>query len=324
LTKAVSLLVKELKGLIVMASKVRFSLILCAFLSLLSPLTTEAPPCQQSHNAADPMLESSLRSLFSSTFGFVLIDAKPVATTSYVNDFIEASPEAKERLFEFLESSFKNSPTFIFRLSRFEETNFLMELINKQALAKVIRDDQKLQLFIVDKFSSIPKFFEKLASSGEPFFDLFDRNYYCISLALGYGKTNAEYYCQRSNVGHFLKKYPVVKMVPFISKPTPRHVMPHSGRLFFLDEIFHLDAAPKLEKQFRSLEEEWQWIQDVSWNLPDSHEIKPPLYISLPSYVCRHGGDSEKVREKYVKACDCLASLLYKQTFTDAVIEKVS
>jgi hypothetical protein len=47
----------------------------------------------------------------------------------------------------------------------------------------------------------------------------------------------------------------------------------------------------------------------------------PPYFVSLPFYVCRHGGDSELTREKYKKASSELAELFCNRSFQEGVTE---
>ena len=83
-----------------------------------------------------------------------------------------------------------------------------------------------------------------------------------------------------------------------------------------------IDYLPK--RKFDSLETEWEWIKKVCWDLFPSREPEPPDYIPLPFYICRHGGDSEQVRNKYIKARERLANLFYKHSFTETIVKEAA
>jgi hypothetical protein len=70
---------------------------------------------------------------------------------------------------------------------------------------------------------------------------------------------------------------------------------------------------------FRSLEAEWRWIKEVAWDVEEESKPVPPYFVSLPVYVCRHGGDSELMRKKYKKASHRVAELFYNKSPQEAV-----
>lgn len=45
----------------------------------------------------------------------------------------------------------------------------------------------------------------------------------------------------------------------------------------------------------------------------------PPYLLSLPFYICRHGGDSERTRERYKRGRARLASLFQKKSIQEAI-----
>ena len=80
------------------------------------------------------------------------------------------------------------------------------------------------------------------------------------------------------------------------------------------------DFVPK--REIDSPEVEWERLQKVRWKLARNPE--PPDYIPLPVYICRHGGDSEQVRSKYIKAKKRLANLFYKHSFTKIIAKEAA
>ena len=83
-----------------------------------------------------------------------------------------------------------------------------------------------------------------------------------------------------------------------------------------------IDFLP--ERKFDSLEAEWEWIKKVKWDLFPLRKPEPPDYIPLPFYICRHGGDSERVRSKYIQARERLANLFYKHSFTEVIANEAA
>lgn len=81
------------------------------------------------------------------------------------------------------------------------------------------------------------------------------------------------------------------------------------------------------KEEFGSLEAEWKWIKKIEWKLDGCRNPLPPYkldYPLLPFYICRHGGDSEQVRKKYIKARGRLANLFYQRSPTDVVMKEAS
>jgi hypothetical protein len=269
--------------------------------------------------SSDQILENSLRALFSGEFGYVLLGAKPASIAECSDYYLCTHPEARDLLLQFLKNTFKGSTNFIVKAIT-DGKCYRIEFINKQAVRQVVLENYELQLFIDTKFRGLNNFFESLGSVDTDLFGLFE-DPFLIGLVLGYGRANSEYYCRRCVVGEYLKRYPVVCQLPFNPEPHKSYAVSQCFDSFSLENV--VKEVP-VTKGFWSLADEWSWIREVFWNLEDDCSPAPPYYISLPFYICRHGGDSEQVRDKYLKARDCLADLLYRHSFKEVVFEEAS
>lgn len=86
----------------------------------------------------------------------------------------------------------------------------------------------------------------------------------------------------------------------------------------------YLIEKPKPSSGFVSLEEEWLWLQNIRWELESEREAVPPYFVALPLYLCRHGGDSEQIRKKYIRARATVAQLLSGTSCQQAIKKEVS
>ena len=65
-------------------------------------------------------------------------------------------------------------------------------------------------------------------------------------------------------------------------------------------------------------------LNSLTQALDLEREAVPPYNIALPFYVCRHGGDSELIREKYIRARAKLGDLFLGKTYKQAVKDEAS
>lgn len=302
-----------------------FLMVIIAFVSSSSLLArTSCEDCEMLCNknvvAIDSELESALKSLFIRELGYTLIGKKPV-TSEWDLHYLTKNVKVIKKLREFLISSFRVSSKFILKISKESDSSFGIELIHKPALKRVIRDNQELQSFIQEKFGCISVFFSYLKNKS--IFRALDHDDFLLGLVLGYGRDNAEYYCRKDAIGSYLRKDLIYVTAPLLAKPETNI---YGGPIAVYSLELSSDSPPTSipKEEFGSLEAEWKWIQKVEWNLEKQCVLKPPYYVHLPFYICRHGGDSEKVREGYLKASGHLANLYYKHSFAEAVLEQAA
>ena len=302
--------------------------------SVLANVPIEAVPFlyQYCISKNDPELEFAVASLFIDELGYTLIGAKPVSLQEGSGPYLNKHPEVVKRVLSFLTEAFKNSPGFILKISEIDEGYFDIELFCKAAIKKVIAENEELQIFIKKKFVDIDGFFSHVQRTKKSFLKTFDYNDFLLGLMLGYGRDNAEYYCRRNEVGTSLKKYPFFSMLSedlIVSDNLKPCVYGRATLSFFSPYDFLYRFKGKIidflpERKFDSLEAEWEWIKKVKWDLFPLRKPEPPDYIPLPFYICRHGGDSERVRSKYIQARERLANLFYKHSFTEVIANEAA
>ena len=304
-------------------TNLRFTFVMCVTFLLsfnsantLSLLAETSPIVAQSR---DQILESGLTVLFSEDLGYTLLGEKPVTIVECSDYYLCTNPVALDIVLQFLQKTFKRSSKYLVKTFR-DNQYYRIEFINRQALKNIVKKNSELQCFVNKKFSCLDGLLEKFDSSDESIFDLFDGDAFLIGLILGYGRTNSEYFCRRCALGVYLKKYPLVCLLSFNPEPHKGYAI---ARRFNMEEIPDTIEKPLLSKNFESLEAEWQWIQKISWNLENECAPKPPGYISLPFYICCHGGDSEITRTRFLKARHRLAALFYNRSFKEVIIEAV-
>jgi len=271
--------------------------------------------------SVDSNFESALMYLFAGEFGYTLIGEKAISLDESQNRYMHTHPDESNKLLVFLERLFRNSDAFVFKVFLYEHNCNRIELINKRAVLSLIETDRRLKRFVKEKFTSESRFIDELMMPDRSVFDLFDNDAFLIGIALGYGVSNSDYFCRRSEVGRYLKKYPLVCFLPFNPKPRPGAAVPNRFHGFFEPRKV---VPPKRKKHFLSLSDEWEWIKKMRWDIWQTSRPRPPYYVALPFYICRHGGDSEEVMARYVSARDKLADLFCGRKFSEVIAEEAA
>lgn len=262
------------------------------------------------------------RHQFTCAFGFTLLGTKPASIMDewenrYLFHHHRLRPDLSAQFLQSMTHVFAQSPNFIFkRVDRYRNW-WSCELINVAAVQQLIDETPELQEFTRANYENMTNFYAAMHDPKIGIFELLKWDAYCIGLVLGYGKTNAAYYCQRIRIGrqldrHYLKWCQTSRHCDTCGRP---------GLLMRDIEIPYAKRPPQHSQGFNSVMEEWDWLCRVWWNLRVESEPKAPFFIYLPRYICRHGGDSEAVRENYVKAAERLAELFHEKSFQQAVCE---
>jgi hypothetical protein len=264
-------------------------------------------------------VESGLKSVFLSDFGYTLVGAKPVSIDLDLPEYMHNKTESKTALLNFLKSSFSNSSKFILR----ETVSFdRLELINIDSLLNQISTHMILSDFVCRKYGTDDRFFKQLRDSKLSIFEIMDFQSVLIGIILGYGEENGKFFIRRWAVGEYLQKYPIVAFFPFDQRPSPFWAFSRNTWYF---KKPNLVSKPSLLPQFESLEKEWQWIKGASrgeFNRDPYPEV--PYYISLPGYVSRYGPESDMIYKKFLKARDKLANLFCGRKFSEVVVEEAA
>ena len=256
--------------------------------------------------------------LFTSEFGFTLIGEKPISISENENFYLNTHPELLKRFLQSLHNTFRNAPHFVLKtFQRNGDWGYWIELLHKPSIRKLVKENSYLQELIANKFGTEEEFYTQIEDPSVSFYDVVDDGP-AIGRLLGYGDANSDYFLQRYSIGEYLKKYPFVQYLPF-----------HLGlfvTVHYLPNPTHFPYSvprPPLDEHFHSYEAEWKWIQDVEWDLDrekaDSFLASPPYFVELPFYICRHGGDSEKVRQHFRKVRAAVAQLFSHNSWQQAV-----
>ena len=273
-----------------------------------------------STRTSDLKLESGIRLLFSKDMGYTLLGKKPVSIEEWSEDYVWSSSDI-EYVLKFCVKAFQESPRFIFKVILNEDGLYRIEFIHKKALKKIIFTNRDLFVAIKKRYKNYNVFLQKLKMSKESIFDILQCSPLLEGILLGYGKANSSYFCRRYELGLYLKKYPLICTLPFNPKPSLKHIFSRPKYFDRTKNFFFTHHTPKPNKNFLSLEEEWSWMQTISWDIRDQSVSTVPYYLSLPVYICRHGEDSEQIRDTYVNTRRHLADLLYNRTFKEVVLE---
>lgn len=270
-------------------------------------------------DSIDPELEMAYADEFSREFGFTLIGVKPASIEEFNSDYFYLHPTVISDFLKSLTKTFSQSKKFVFKTFNQNSSFFTAELIHKPSLRKLISENQALRDFIKINFEDESDFHKKLHDPNVKIFDLLNRDPFIIGIVLGYGEANSEYYCRRIQVGKYLQKYHI-----------GFSFLPYTGPCFLWSpgsfdrnmRLPYILEKPKPSLSFNSLEDEWKWIEGAWWDLSEERTVKPPYSIALPCYVCRHGGDSEMIRNKYQVARVTLANLLSTKSLLKAASEQ--
>jgi len=249
-------------------------------------------------------MERAYMIIFSKEFGYTLIGEKPVSIDEgVINNHFSANPDLVKEFVVSVKDELKDSNTIVFKAFLEEDGSHFLEMINKPALMNLVSHNQKLKDFIATNFRTEAEFYKQMEDPRLRIFDVLKNDAYLKGIVLGYGDANSSYFCRRCELLRHLRIFPFVRLVP-----------QHEGLFFrqpnFPGRILYPYLARKVElgAGFSSFENEWRWMREVWWELRNEREAVPPFFIALPFYICRRGGDSEMVREKYKRASVKLVS----------------
>ena len=268
----------------------------------------------------DTRIEKVYREIFSKELGYTLIGEKPVSMEMGPNDYLDSHPYLTRLFLAHLRRTFYQSKRYIVKTFYDDGGHYTIELIHRPALKTLITSTSQLKRFIETKYRGEANFYKMLENENCTLYTIFSDKYF-LGLALGYGKANSHYFCRRCLVGISLYKF--FTILPFFSGKTLSIERPNYCYLT-IDKPY---TTKKVEPSpgFSSLEAEWQWIKQIEWNLEEEREAKPPYSLTLPLYICRHGGDSEVIRDKFKRSGALLANLLSsKSSIREVVAEEAT
>ena len=279
-----------------------------------------APNAFNPSDKGDFTVEGELQRVFSGCFGYTLIGEKPVSIEYCGGLEFCLNPEYQKLFFLHLEGLFNHSERFL--LKNIRCANFYSEiiLIDKPALANLIKKNPYLSNFVKKQYGSMENFFHSLEDPKQHIVDCFRRDNIAVGIVLGYGEGNGRYYQRYLDVGHYLKKYPVVCLLSFDPKPMPGMASESIQRE--INDVPYVPFVPEPSTEFASLEEEWDWMRKVRNKDYDETEI--PYLFQLPFFISKKGPETDAIRKKYSKARDKIAKMFRGKEFSEKISERVA
>ena len=270
----------------------------------------------------DRNIEDAYMRVFSAEFGYTLIGVKPFSIDELQYEYLEAHSDIMKKFVESIKITFTNSKNFLLKVLPFGETGYYLELLNRNSVREIISKNPSIKAWIKKKFGNEKEFFLQLEDPKISIYEMLN-NEKIIGYFLGYSKSDVDYYIRRSDLGLYLRKPPFVTIANAPFKIYPYFMHTHMPKIV-CPPYKAAYKKPIPSKGFTSLEDEWKWIKEVEWNLEEEREVNPPYYIALPFYICRHGGDSEVMREKYKRARVRLANLFCNQSIRKVVAKEAA
>ncbi len=277
--------------------------------------------CLHGNDSVSPIrIEGALQFLFKDELGFTLIGEKPVSINWCEDYELSHNKVLAEAVFGFLRMAFDKSDTHILNIVPFGP-GAEIQLIHKKALSNLIIRERTLRVFVEQNYGSEESFFRSLADLKKTMHEFFHFDRELLGLVFGYGKSNAEYSFRSSLLAIYLKKYPRVYLLSFNPMPRISTINSYQRKV----ARFRFEAPqprPKPLPQFKSLDEEWDWICQVNYTHRADTSPPPPYLFRLPSYRERTGGDSEEVRQKFLHARDRVANLFCGRKFSEVIAQE--
>lgn len=250
--------------------------------------------------------------LFSRSLGYTLIGAKPISIEE-ISTGCFGEEHIEEECFAALRDTFAESKKYILKIYSTGTLRHI-ELINKPAVLDLINTNVFLHRYVKKNFLSTENFWGKISDQSLGIHTILHKDARPIGYLLGYDKTNIAYYLRRIEVGRYLQKYPYVRY-----NPIPGGRYPGNSCIPFSLSQPYKKVCPQFG--FSSLEEEWQFLQRVSWEIEKETDPIPPFFVFLPVYICRHGGTSEATYEKFIRARGRVAELFCNKPVQQAIFE---
>jgi hypothetical protein len=269
----------------------------------------------------DPVVEEELQRVFSNCFGYTLIGKKPVSIEYCSRPEFNSNLAHKKRFFTLLERMFSNSSRFILKTFHYSNSYSEIILIDKSSLAELIKKNSYLFRFIKNQYGSIRKFHRSLMNPNMHIVDCFHKDLVAIGIALGYGEENSRYYQRYLEVGFYLKKYPLVCLLPIDPKPMPDLITREPTRCLTEDLPYKPIVPEVLANTFTSLEDEWRWMRTV--RNKDYYEVAVPYLFQMPFFISKKSAETANILRQYSLARDKLAKLFYEKKFSEAIAEEV-
>ena len=284
-------------------------LVLCLFVFPCFPVFSNEPD----------EAENFFSDLFCRDFGYTLIGIKPISTDEVHGQYNRKTADAYlSKLMEM----FRKSDKFVLKVFYHGETYYSVELINKNSVRRVVQQNPIVRSFVKNLFKSEEDFYSQLEDPKRNVFNVVKFDDRMLGYLFGYGWMNIEYALRTTRVGTYLQKYPFVRFHPLPGGKYSGDGCFDCSSVFTNRRLFYEDLKPS--RGFDSLEDEWQWMKRVKWDIEKESCPEPPYFVYLPVYGCRHGDGSEELREKFKKARCQIAELLCNRKPSDVLADFAS
>ena len=280
-------------------------------------------PHNQTEDSDDSVVEREFQRVFSRCLGYTLIGEKPLSIEYCCGCDSIPNPDRQKKFFNLLEKMFNGSSRFLLKI--FRPTDFYSEiiLINKKSLFKIVKKNGYLSDLIRREYGSYEVFYKVLKDPKIHIVDCFKRDVIAIGIALGYGEKNSRYYERYLEVGFYLKKYPLVCLLPFDPKPMPEIITESPLCRRPVNGIPYEPFVPKAPaSDFESLDDEWRWMRSV--RNKDYDEIEIPCLFQLPFFVSKKCPETDKICQRYRKGRDRVVKLFSGRRFDEVVAEEAA
>ncbi len=269
----------------------------------------------------DSIIEREFQRVFSRCCGYTLIGEKPISIEYCCGFESIPNPELQKKFFESLEKTFDGSPRFLLKI--FRPADFYSEiiLIHKKSLFDCVKKNKYLSDLVEREYGAYEVFYTTLADPKIHIVDCFKRDVVAIGIALGYGEENSRYYERYLDVGFYLKKYPLVCLLPFDPKPIPEIITESPSCRRLINDVPYEPFVPEPHvSEFESFNDEWRWMRSVRNR--DYEEIEIPYLFQLPFFISKKCTETDEVCLRYRKLRNRIASLFHGRNFSEAVAEE--
>lgn len=266
-------------------------------------------------------IEPYLREIFSHDLGYTLFGEKPISFTSCYR--LKFHPKVQRRLFEFLKTTFHDSPRFILKIFDHPYCPHNIILIHKDALHRTICKEPILYAFVKEYYGDENRFFSDLQDPNKDIFTSFFYDPFLLGIALGYGKGNSEFFIRRCSLRNSFEKFSIENSFSFFLHPTPfsfhdtyaAHIHTLLIRRYPCLNVERDLGTP----EFQSPEEEWKWIEE---NRVPIIYVLPPVLFQMPVFIACRGSETEEITKRFATTMTKLTRLFEKRQFKNVLVDE--
>ena len=244
---------------------------------------------------AFPNDAGAITKLFSSVLGYTLLGEKPVSFEEAVSD---------QKTIEIMKTVFQNCNDFVLKVTPFRTRKNKIKneicLIHKRSFFLLCEKERVLVDFLNRRRQSPREFLAEITISNLSFEESCNHNPIIVGTLLGFGSQNAALWFRWSRLGYFLGAWPFKHPAPYPSPwIIPSTLLPHV-------RIPEALIEPKKNEEFKTLYEEWIWLNSHKKGFDAS---LPPSRLLLPAFFYWEG--HEEQTRRFVEVWNCLGDLLF-------------